>query len=332
LICDRQAIPTLEPKTLARAPETSAALEELPGLLAALVNSAPEACRNDCLQLSSLIREQMLDTLRSPMRSEGMRELSEAERLLEQNEILMRQLVEKKEEAGKQKAAALHEQQGLVEQLRKAQKERDTVQARVNAKEAELKRLRAACQLQQEHLDLLMLAQSEPEIGPIAQTGIDEHLPIGPEMPATQVPDLSALAKELDQALAVNQQLREELAAQGIVADQEVSEFRGIMAVFHEDEDDEDDGVTPELQEQIIEDAYRALDVYKHGDCTNEEEFGQRSIELIRSMERVVGVKVLKDERMRKLKNRIAAIKNSVITCKSALMDLIGDDLAEMPT
>jgi hypothetical protein len=328
LIHEKQLIPSVEPRGTMRPLDISQQLEELPGLLSELIDSANGTVRADCIQLASTVRVQLNEILHSPLRPDLSREISEGHRLIEQNELLMQQFLDKKEEANRQRMVFLQRQQSMVGQLRQHQRERDAVRSRVHAKTAELNRLKAACHFHREQIATLLTEKTD-RTAPVVPN-VEEPEVIVKADPS-ETPDLSVLSRQLREALELNRQLRAELAEDAPESDQQVDEFRGLIAVLRDDQDDEDDGLTDELQENIIQDVFRAFDVYKHADWTNPEEFRIASVELMRHAERLICLKKLKEERRRKLRNRIDALKQSVVTCKSALMGLLGDDLMEVP-
>jgi hypothetical protein len=137
---------------------------------------------------------------------------------------------------------------------------------------------------------------------------------------------LALLNKSFKEALILNQELRLEIAGEDNAESQKVDEFRGLMAVLEDVKDDEDDGMTDAKQEKIIEDAFKALDAFKRANWSNQIEQRNAALELLRQIERIVCLQALKDERKRKLSNRIEALKQSVTSCKSALLKLLDDE------
>jgi hypothetical protein len=192
------------------------------------------------------------------------------------------------------------------------------------AKTAELRRFESACHFQREYI-ARSISLFEPVL---VQTACGESRNRETVSKRSQAitTDLLLLNKELQQGIALNQQLREALAVEEVLPDQKTDEFRGIVAVLRADEDDEDDGVTEELQTGIIENSFRALDSYKNADWSNQNEYRRASLDLVKHFERLMCLKRLKAEKRKKLRNRITAIKQSVVTCKSALMQLLSDE------
>jgi hypothetical protein len=320
-------IPAVEPRGSIIPVEISQQLEELPGLLTELIYLANGSMKRNCIQLASIVRVHLNDVLHSTFsKSDLSLEIAEGHSLIEQHKLLMQQFLDKRENANQQGALLIQKQQSMMEQFRRHQRERDAVQARVNAKAAELKRLKAACHFHREQIATLL---AETRSVPVAQS-IKKRESIM-KIHSCETPDLSFLTRELKEALEQNQKYREELGDVGFALNQNTDEFRGLMAVLRADQDDEDDGLTNDLQEDIIDKAFQAFNEYKHCDWSKPEEYRITSIELMRHFERLVCLKKLKAERRRKLRNRILALKQSVVTYKSALMGLMGEDLLETP-
>jgi DNA repair exonuclease SbcCD ATPase subunit len=250
-------------------------------------------------------------------------ELVEARQLIEENEKLARELQERREEAQHNRVAFLRTEQALLTQLKQHQQDKHTASARVSAKTAELKRLQAACKLHKDEIARMENAAEQRNQTLPNSTSLDTE-GFSVAMPAETV-NLSRLNRDLKQALALNQQLRDELERESSAINQKGSEFRGLLGVLNEDQDTEDDGITEDRQEEIIQDSFRALEAYKCANWSNQTEYRNAALGLIRDIERVVCLQTLKAERRRKLRHRIDTIQRSVVSCKSALVQLLNN-------
>lgn len=322
IICDRQIIPRLE-RRARRACEIAPNLDQLPRLLSDLCEAAPLEMRHPCAQLAAAVRRQFGEILPHAGKNEA-GELAEGMTIIESNQKLAIELSELREDAHRQRTAFLNVHQTVVAQLKEQQIEKNKVRARVSAKEAELRRLTAERNFIREQISHARDRAIPPE--PRVDERPCSRKDPGPKKAAADVTNLSLLNRNLKQALALNQQLRQELAEEDGAEHQKVDEFRGLMAVLKDDQDDEDDGMTDEKQERIIEGAFKALDGYKRTNWSNQVEHRNAALELMKHIEKVVCLQALKDERKRKLSNRINALKQSVASCKSVLLQLLNDE------
>jgi hypothetical protein len=264
----------------------------------------------------------MDDLLRKGMSFGFSDDMSEARVLVDQNRLLMQQLHERKEEARRHKQAAIQTEQGLIAHLRKQQQDKDRIQARMDSKAAELQATASQIELYRTRVNRPRTLRE-----PISEATLPD---MNPDRQKKRAPDeardLSALTKEMKQVFDVSKQLRDQLHERRATTNPPLDEFRGLVAVSNPSEDEENDGTPVELQEQMIENAFARINRYHRTDWSTSVNYRKVALSVVRQIETLACLKHLNLERQRKLGNKITAIKQSLSSCRSALVRLLSDE------
>jgi hypothetical protein len=264
----------------------------------------------------------MSELLQASLSPESVRKLADELLLIERNQALTRELQDRKEERSQHKLSFLHNQQMLIAQLRQQQNERNALRAEVNASTEELKQLEALCHFHRRRIAQLE-RQSEPIVPGIPDIPDEGDRPASDEILVDDL-NLSVLTTKLKEAIELNERLTDELRAETI-ADPKVAEFRGLVSSITPAQDNEEDGMTVELQEGITENSLKAFDRYTRANWSHQTEHRKASHALFRQFENLVSLRRVKLERSRKLRNRIDALTQSVASSRSLLMRLLND-------
>jgi hypothetical protein len=100
-------------------------------------------------------------------------------------------------------------------------------------------------------------------------------------------------------------------------------EFAGEVAAAEEEEE----GMTEEIETAIEARAFAGLDEFKAADWSSDEAYRRSANTLLRAINDLVWLQKVKQERERRIKRKIAAMRQSMANTRSALMQLLENEM-----
>jgi hypothetical protein len=232
--------------------------------------------------------------------------------LMHQNQQLLAQLDERREEANQQRIAFLRAQRQMANVFKERNRELEQVKKRVNTRMIELEKVRAdVAQRRSWRAELLAEIDRDGPEGSamVAETARKVHV---------EEADLSSLNRIVKELIEANAKLREK-----VKGEMRTQESAGEVAAAEEEEE----GMTEEMETAIEVRAFAGLDEFKATDWSSDEAYRRSANALLRAINDLVWLQKMKQERERRIRRRIAAMRQSVVNTRSALMRLLENEI-----
>jgi hypothetical protein len=318
ILCEKQV-----PPEIVRGRQTMNEVRHLPGLLAELESAVED-------DQVGPAKEEFIDALRGAiagmLSDEAHRGLDEGQALIQENRILFDRMRRKREEANRQRITFLKSQRAMLTTLYERQRDHDVVKSRMAMKTLELERLKAEVTQKKAWRVDLSEAVDEMRREPAAVAHHQEDAEKQPE-PSSDC-DLASLNQILRAAIQNNIKMRNELASRGFKLERGLKDFQGEFAVLQSDDSDLDDEITEEIQNKIEENVLASVEALRSEQWTDGPDYERMALDLLRGIDRLICLHQTRKEQTKKLKNRISAINRSVANTRSALMQMLDDELS----